>query len=70
MEPREINTRPFFWGRVFFYFFMKELNDMAESIKITFPDGAVKEFPHGTTTEDIAASISPGLKKKRLWQES
>jgi threonyl-tRNA synthetase len=45
---------------------MKELNDMAESIKITFPDGAVKEFPHGTTTEDIAASISPGLKKKAV----
>ncbi len=31
--------------------------------KITFPDGAVKEFAKGTTTEDIAASISPGLKK-------
>ncbi len=39
---------------------------MAESIKITFPDGAVKEFPRGTTTEDIAASISPGLKKKAV----
>jgi threonyl-tRNA synthetase len=64
VEPREINTRPFL-GRVFFIF-MKELNDMAESIKITFPDGAVKEFPHGTTTEDIAASISPGLKKKAV----
>lgn len=35
-------------------------------IKITFPDGAVKEFAGGTTTEDIAASISPGLKKKAL----
>ncbi|MCP8967411.1 threonine--tRNA ligase [Ectobacillus ponti] len=35
-------------------------------IKITFPDGAVKEFPAGTTTEDIAASISPGLKKKAV----
>lgn len=34
--------------------------------KFTFPDGAVKEFPNGTTTEDIAASISPGLKKKAL----
>lgn len=37
---------------------------MSEMIQITFPDGAVKEFPKGTTTEDIAASISPGLKKK------
>ncbi|CEG28162.1 threonine--tRNA ligase [Bacillus sp. B-jedd] len=35
-------------------------------LKITFPDGAVKEFPKGTTTEDIAASISPGLKKKAI----
>ncbi|MDL0436646.1 MULTISPECIES: threonine--tRNA ligase [unclassified Niallia] len=39
---------------------------MSEMIKITFPDGAVKEFAAGTTTEDIAASISPGLKKKAL----
>ncbi|AZB43884.1 threonine--tRNA ligase [Bacillus sp. FJAT-42376] len=39
---------------------------MSEAIHITFPDGAVKEFVKGTTTEDIAASISPGLKKKSL----
>ncbi|WP_078379453.1 threonine--tRNA ligase [Sutcliffiella halmapala] len=39
---------------------------MSELIKITFPDGAVKEFARGTTTEDIAASISPGLKKKAI----
>ncbi|MED4530975.1 threonine--tRNA ligase [Metabacillus fastidiosus] len=39
---------------------------MSDVIKITFPDGAVKEFSQGTTTEDIAASISPGLKKKAL----
>ncbi|MGG4468768.1 threonine--tRNA ligase [Paenibacillus alvei] len=39
---------------------------MSEMIKITFPDGAVKEFAAGTTTEDIAVSISPGLKKKAL----
>ncbi|MED1602849.1 threonine--tRNA ligase [Alkalihalophilus marmarensis] len=39
---------------------------MADVLKITFPDGALKEFPRGTTTEDIAASISPGLKKKAL----
>ncbi|WP_017437233.1 threonine--tRNA ligase [Saccharococcus caldoxylosilyticus] len=39
---------------------------MSEMIRITFPDGAVKEFPKGTTTEDIAASISPGLKKKAI----
>ncbi|EIJ79217.1 threonyl-tRNA synthetase [Bacillus methanolicus PB1] len=39
---------------------------MSDGVKITFPDGAVKEFPKGTTTEDIAASISPGLKKKAI----
>ena len=37
---------------------------MSELLKISFPDGAVKEFAKGTTTEDIAASISPGLRKK------
>ncbi|MDR9791619.1 threonine--tRNA ligase [Aeribacillus pallidus] len=39
---------------------------MKEAIKITFPDGSVKEFSYGTTTEEIAASISPGLKKKAI----
>ncbi len=32
-------------------------------IKITFPDGASKEFNQGITLEEIAFSISPGLKK-------
>lgn len=39
---------------------------MSEMIKVSFPDGAVKEFPKGTTTESIASSISPGLKKKAI----
>ncbi|MFN2747687.1 threonine--tRNA ligase [Bacillus sp. z60-18] len=39
---------------------------MSDMVKIKFPDGAVKEFPKATTTEDIAASISPGLKKKAI----
>ncbi|AVI41914.1 threonine--tRNA ligase [Bacillus pumilus] len=39
---------------------------MSEQIQLTFPDGAVKEFDKIATTEDIAASISPGLKKKAL----
>ncbi|KKB38204.1 Threonyl-tRNA synthetase [Bacillus thermotolerans] len=39
---------------------------MSEMMNITFPDGAVKEFPRGTTTEEIAQSISPGLRKKAL----
>ncbi|WP_040981812.1 threonine--tRNA ligase [Oceanobacillus jeddahense] len=35
-------------------------------LTIIFPDGAEKQFPEGTTGEDIAASISPGLKKQAL----
>src|SRR5699024_10783363 len=35
-------------------------------IKITFPDDSVKEFPKGTTGEEIAQSISPGLRKQAL----
>ncbi|EGP4870959.1 threonine--tRNA ligase [Enterococcus faecium] len=35
-------------------------------IKITFPDGAVKEFEAGTTTLAIAESISKSLAKKAL----
>lgn len=37
-----------------------------EQVKVTFPDGAVREFNKGVCTEDIAASISPGLKKKAV----
>ena len=32
-------------------------------IKISFPDGNVKEFDRGVTAEEIAQSISPGLRK-------
>ncbi|PIC65268.1 threonine--tRNA ligase [Sporosarcina sp. P13] len=39
---------------------------MVENIHLTFPDGAVKEFANGTTTEEIAGSISPGLRKSAL----
>ncbi|MGY3703069.1 threonine--tRNA ligase [Vagococcus martis] len=35
-------------------------------IKITFPDGAVKEFESGSSTLDIAKSISNSLAKKAL----
>lgn len=35
-------------------------------IKITFPDGAVKEFESGTTTLAIAESVSKSLAKKAL----
>ncbi|MBR9095063.1 threonine--tRNA ligase [Staphylococcus aureus] len=37
-----------------------------EQINIQFPDGNKKAFDKGTTTEDIAQSISPGLRKKAI----
>ncbi|MGW7898944.1 threonine--tRNA ligase [Staphylococcus shinii] len=37
-----------------------------DQINIKFPDGNVKVFDKGTTTEDIAQSISPGLRKKAV----
>ncbi|WPK10667.1 threonine--tRNA ligase [Lysinibacillus louembei] len=39
---------------------------MSEMMKLTFPDGAVKEYAVGTSTEEVAQSISPGLRKKAL----
>lgn len=39
---------------------------MANMIQLTFPDGAVKAFEQGSTTEDVAASISPGLRKNAI----
>ncbi|HDE6362814.1 TPA: threonine--tRNA ligase [Staphylococcus aureus] len=37
-----------------------------EQINIQFPDGNKKAFDKGTTTEDIAQSISSGLRKKAV----
>ena len=36
------------------------------SIAITLPDGTVKEYPRGTTIEQIAQSLSIGLAKKAV----
>lgn len=36
------------------------------SIQITLPDGAVKEFRAGASIEEVAAAISPGLKKNAV----
>ena len=36
-----------------------------DKINITFPDGNSTEFDKGITTEEIAQSISPGLRKKQ-----
>ncbi|GKS10853.1 threonine--tRNA ligase [Paenibacillus chitinolyticus] len=35
-------------------------------IKLTFPDGSVKEYALGTTVEQVAESISTGLKKNAV----
>lgn len=39
---------------------------MAEELTFVFPDGAEKAFPKGVTGEEIAGSISSGLKKQAL----
>lgn len=54
-----------FWGAGFFIL-EKERIALTEQLQITFPDGAVKEFPKGTTTEEIAGSISTGLRKSAI----
>jgi len=38
-------------------------------IELTFPDGAVREYPAGTTGHQVAASISPSLAKKAVLAE-
>src|SRR5699024_746601 len=35
-------------------------------ITMTFPDGNTKQFDEGITGEEIAASISPGLRRQAL----
>src|SRR5689334_22558080 len=42
---------------------------MSDKIRITFPDGAVREYPKGTTALEIARSISEGLARKVLAAE-
>jgi threonyl-tRNA synthetase len=39
---------------------------MTEVLKISLPDGSVREVPPGTTPADIAAAIGPGLAKAAL----
>ena len=39
---------------------------MSEVINITLPDGAVRQYPKGTTALDVAKSISEGLARKIL----
>lgn len=56
------------WGFLFSSILSKNVKwriIMAE-IKVQFPDGNEKAFEKGTTTEEIAQSISPGLRKKAV----
>ncbi len=39
---------------------------MTELLKISLPDGSVREMPHGSTPADVAAAIGPGLAKAAL----
>jgi hypothetical protein len=34
------------------------------NVKLTFPDGSMREFEAGIKVEDVAQAISPSLKKK------
>lgn len=36
---------------------------MSDTLRVTLPDGSVKELPAGSTAGDVAASIGPGLAK-------
>ena len=39
---------------------------MSEMLKISLPDGSVREMPQGSTPLDVAAAIGPGLAKAAL----
>ncbi len=49
--------------------FNKKIRINSKMIKITLPDGSVKEFEKGTTSLQVAKSISEGLAKKVLAAE-
>ena len=36
---------------------------MSDVIRVTLPDGSVRELPSGSTAGDVAADIGPGLAK-------
>ncbi|MBU2347127.1 MAG: TGS domain-containing protein, partial [Alphaproteobacteria bacterium] len=38
-------------------------------IDLKFPDGAVRQYPAGSTARDVATSISPSLAKKAVLAE-
>jgi len=44
----------------------KKRPSMTEMLKISLPDGSVRELPKGATAADLAAAIGPGLAKAAL----
>src|SRR5690606_27258535 len=41
-------------------------SSMSELLKISLPDGSVREMPPGSTPADVAAAIGPGLAKAAI----
>ena len=39
---------------------------MSQLLKISLPDGSVREMPEGSTPADVAAAIGPGLAKAAI----
>jgi threonyl-tRNA synthetase len=44
----------------------KITHEASNGIRVTLPDGAVRELPRGTTAAEVARQISPGLAKEAL----
>jgi threonyl-tRNA synthetase len=44
----------------------EKTDTMSELLKISLPDGSVREMPAGSTPADVAAAIGPGLAKAAL----
>ena len=56
-----------FGGRAFLVLKIESCREVILlSIHVTLPDGSVKAFESGVTVEDVAASISPSLKKQAV----
>ena len=49
--------------------FVQIFNKLNEMIKVTLPDGSIKEFQKGSTSLDVALSISEGLARNVLAAE-
>ena len=59
----------FFYTYIIVSFVHLQLISVENMINITLPDGAVREYPEGSTAADVAKSISEGLARKVLAAE-